>query len=117
MKIAVTGSTERGLTAYLEALRECAPGLDVVLLLPGQALASAIDGVSGLVVTGGVDIHPREYGEPPDGTEMAHVQPARDAFERLRRQFDAHLTAECGRARRRFGEHSVERVEAGVELA
>ena len=32
-------------------------------LTPGDALPGALDGCSGLMLTGGVDVDPREYGE------------------------------------------------------
>lgn len=85
MKVVVTGSSERGLTAYLAALRECVGELEVVMLLAGDGagpVADAMRGAEGLLVTGGVDIHPLQYGEAPLGTEMENVQPGRDALER-----------------------------------
>jgi len=86
MKVAISGSSERGLTAYLEALRASVPWLEPVVLLPGarpEDIARAIREAGGLILTGGADIHPGEYGEEPAGTEMEHVQPSRDATERL----------------------------------
>lgn len=85
IRICMTGSSERGVTAYLDALKVCAADLEVSLLLPGQAageLEAAMAAARGLLVTGGVDIHPREYGRDPAGTEMETVQPERDALER-----------------------------------
>ena len=84
IRICMTGSSERGVTAYLDALKVCAADLEVSLLLPGQAageLEAAMAAARGLLVTGGVDIHPREYGRDPAGTEMETVQPERDALE------------------------------------
>jgi putative glutamine amidotransferase len=86
VKVVLTGSSERGLTAYIDALRACAPELELLLLLPGASAEEARElcrGAGGLVVTGGIDIHPAEYGEEPAGTEMANVQPERDALERI----------------------------------
>jgi putative glutamine amidotransferase len=83
--VAVTGSSKRGLTAYLEALGVCLPDVEPLLLLPGmdtRELEAALSRVSSLLVTGGVDIHPSEYGEEPSGTELEHVQPERDSIER-----------------------------------
>ncbi len=85
-RVIVTGSTERGVTAYLAALGLCAPELGPSLLLPQTPLeevAEALNLAGGVVVTGGVDIHPAEYGDTPNGTETEGVQPDRDRLERV----------------------------------
>jgi putative glutamine amidotransferase len=84
-RIVVPGATERGLTAYRQALASCMPDIEVVELLPGALeaeIAAAMASASGVMLTGGADIHPQEYHEEPDGTEMDHVQPERDSLER-----------------------------------
>jgi len=69
---------------YLAAVAECCPNFAVELLHP-QLETAAIDAglarSSALLLTGGADIHPERYGEPPDGSEMKSVQRARDALE------------------------------------
>jgi putative glutamine amidotransferase len=61
--------------AYWRRLSQA--GLEPVdLHEPGQSL----DGVAGLVLTGGIDIDPSRYGETPH-ERVRQTDPARDAFE------------------------------------
>ena len=46
-------------------------------ILPAQAL----QGLDGLVLTGGGDVHPSHFGEPINGTEMDRISNERDALE------------------------------------
>ena len=55
-------------------------GGDVRLLEPGADAAAALDGVDGLLLTGGGDVDPMQYGEAPHPTFDA-AEPGRDAFE------------------------------------
>ncbi|MEO8540027.1 MAG: gamma-glutamyl-gamma-aminobutyrate hydrolase family protein [bacterium] len=69
---------------YVRALS--APGLDLEIckLLPGMDEAGVREVVarcSGLVLSGGADVHPARYGQEPAGTEMKSVSVARDAME------------------------------------
>lgn len=58
-----SGITRLGVNRqYVEALQEA--GADVVLLPPGP-LPPLLDRISGVLVPGGVDVHPRHYGEDP----------------------------------------------------
>lgn len=52
-------------------------GGNPTVLLPGSDSRGAFDG---LLLGGGADVHPREYGAPPEPLTVA--EPERDAFER-----------------------------------
>lgn len=67
-------------------------GLAWRLLMPEQDLDSALDGLSGLVLTGGGDVDPALYDETPD-EKFSPAEPGRDAFEiaLIRRATDARL--------------------------
>jgi putative glutamine amidotransferase len=67
-------------TAYVEAV-VAAGGLPVVLPVLDPALAAAaLDGLDGLLLSGGGDIDPTRYGEEPV-PEVYGVDERRDAFE------------------------------------
>jgi len=55
-------------------------GGDIRLLESGVAPAAAIDGLDGLLLTGGGDVDPMQYGEAPHPT-YDPAEPGRDAFE------------------------------------
>ena len=55
-------------------------GADVRLLEPSTTVAAALDGVAGLLLTGGEDVDPAKYGEARHPTVVV-VEPARDEFE------------------------------------
>ncbi|HVH10671.1 MAG TPA: gamma-glutamyl-gamma-aminobutyrate hydrolase family protein [Gemmatimonadales bacterium] len=67
--------------AYVRALAHV--GL-VPLLVPPildpEAACAALDGVQGLVLTGGEDVEPRRYGAAPHA-KLGAIDPARDAVE------------------------------------
>ena len=79
--VAVTATTEviRGVprvrvnVAYTEALAKVGLVPMVVPPLPAAAAQSILDGVAGLVVTGGEDVSPERYGEEPHPTVEAHI--------------------------------------------
>ncbi|HYZ15711.1 MAG TPA: gamma-glutamyl-gamma-aminobutyrate hydrolase family protein [Candidatus Acidoferrum sp.] len=77
-RIVVTASIDDPVAEYLDALREAGaePVRVDALVDPGNVL----DGVGGLLVTGGVDVAPARYGAPPS-PQISHVQPERDALE------------------------------------
>ncbi len=77
--IAVTASKERHAASYAASVQ--ARGGDVRVLTPDVygGLEEALDGVSGLLLTGGADVDPALYGEAPDGAMEPH--PERDAME------------------------------------
>jgi gamma-glutamyl-gamma-aminobutyrate hydrolase PuuD len=55
-------------------------GADVRILEPSMAVVSALDGLGGLVLSGGDDVAPARYGEPAHPT-VSEADPARDEFE------------------------------------
>jgi len=65
-------------------------GGDVRVLEPGQPPADALRGIEGLLLTGGPDVAPSRYGEPPHAT-VVDVDAARDGFE-----IDLLAAAEAG---------------------
>lgn len=82
--VVLSGKSETSDGVYVDALSLPEFALEVVRLLPDMsdaALRHTLGSVSGLVLTGGVDVHPARYGETPNGTEMQYVSEARDALE------------------------------------
>jgi putative glutamine amidotransferase len=63
---------------YRASLEEA--GARVRELTPDDALPQALDGCAGVMLTGGVDVDPREYGEN-DVHPTVEVDPVRDRFE------------------------------------
>jgi putative glutamine amidotransferase len=55
-------------------------GGDVRILEPSTSPAEALDGLHGLLLTGGEDVSPSLYGESPHD-KLGEVNPSRDAFE------------------------------------
>lgn len=85
LRVVITAGSERGAAFYAQALGAVAPDLTPCVLhpsLPPADLKAELSGAGALLLTGGPDVHPERYGELPNGTEMEHVQPARDALER-----------------------------------
>ena len=69
---------------YVSALS--LPGLDLEIcpILPGfpeSQMRNLLAASSGLVLTGGADVHPARYGEGPAGAEMRTVSEERDELE------------------------------------
>ena len=77
--IAITASNERHTAAYTESVRS--RGGDVRMLTPDvySSPAEAMDGVGGLLLTGGADVDPAMYGEKPNGSMPPHRE--RDVME------------------------------------
>ena len=69
------------LQAYVDAVE--AAGGEAVLLLPGAAEPSerALEGLDGLLLTGGGDVDPRHFGERTREGWDVDVDPERDALE------------------------------------
>jgi putative glutamine amidotransferase len=91
--IAVAWSTHD----YIDALERA--GAQVRELTPeSDPLPAALDGCDGVLLTGGVDVDPREYGEP-DRHPTVEVDPARDDYEltlaRLAMERELPLFAIC----------------------
>ncbi len=63
---------------YRASLEEA--GARIRELTPDAALPAALDGCSGLMLTGGPDVDPREYAEP-DRHPTVEVDPVRDRYE------------------------------------
>lgn len=87
MAVAATQRTDGGRerialnASYVRAL--LAAGLTPLLVPPlvePQRAAAVLDAVSGLVLTGGEDVHPSRYGAPPHG-RLEATDAARDAIE------------------------------------
>ena len=79
--IAVTASSERAARRYVDSMGR--RGGDTRLLLPGAygGVAQALEGVHGLLLTGGGDIHPSAYGQEVDPEAHVEASPARDRME------------------------------------
>jgi putative glutamine amidotransferase len=91
MKAGVTYSNSKKLDSYCEALRIV--GVEPVPLLAGGTYS--LDGLAGLLISGGPDLDPAMYGEKPDGSE--EPAPERDAMESdlLRQALDRDLPVLC----------------------
>jgi len=74
--IAVTAC--RKIEDYRQAILHA--GGDVRLVDPSISIEEALAGVDGLLLTGGGDVEPSLYGEPPHPT-VSDVDPPRDTFE------------------------------------
>ncbi|HEX5005013.1 MAG TPA: gamma-glutamyl-gamma-aminobutyrate hydrolase family protein, partial [Gemmatimonadales bacterium] len=79
---AVDGLDRTGVNASYVAAVVAGGGLPLVLspLLGAAAAGEALEGCSGLVLTGGADIDPVRYGAAPSPA-LGQLEPARDAFE------------------------------------
>lgn len=69
---------------YVQALEQAAPAIEIVPLYPhasAEDVRDVLAAASGLVLSGGADVHPARYGEVPAGAEMRFVSEARDAME------------------------------------
>lgn len=61
-KVGVTNSSEKRAEFYCQALTEV--GVDPVVLIPGTDL-SVLEGLDGLLLSGGSDVNPARYGQEP----------------------------------------------------
>ena len=77
--VAITSTNEREAAPYVASVE--AHGGEARILTPDRyaGVAEAMDGVGGLLLAGGVDIHPRSYGHAP--TMDADWRPERDEME------------------------------------
>jgi len=73
-------------------------GGDVRVLDPAADVSGALDGIDGLLLTGGGDVDPAKYGETPHAT-LSPAEPGRDDFElglvRLARERGIPVLAIC----------------------
>jgi putative glutamine amidotransferase len=77
-RILVTTSRGGAATEYLEALREA--GADPALIDASSCSQNPLDGMAGLMLTGGGDVDPAEYGAP-DSPLVEEADRERDQFE------------------------------------
>ncbi len=56
-------------------------GGEPVPIYPGDDLDALCPALDGVVLTGGGDVHPRHFGQEPDGTQMDSVHEGRDELE------------------------------------
>jgi putative glutamine amidotransferase len=75
-RVAVTFNDPRKLPPYLEALRRV--GIEPVLV--SAEAATSLDGLQGLLLSGGSDVDPDLYGQPRQAATQ-NVDRARDALE------------------------------------
>lgn len=82
IRIAVTDPlrTDAERDRYLSWLARASVPADPVVVAPGHA--SGLDGMDGLVLTGGGDVDPRAYGRPDALPLVVEVRPERDALEK-----------------------------------
>ncbi len=82
-RIGIVGATrkeveQKAFQTYVEAIE--AAGGTPVPVLPGAG-ADTLDRVDGLVLTGGLDVDPKEYGQDVDPAMAVEVDAERDALE------------------------------------
>src|SRR5690348_12051523 len=71
-------SSCRKIEDYRQAILHA--GGEVRVVDASIGVEEALDGVDGLVLSGGGDVDPSRYGEPPHPA-ISEVEPERDAFE------------------------------------
>lgn len=76
--IAVTVHGKRNVDDYLHSVRHA--GGEERLVDAAMGVDAALDGVAGVILTGGLDVNPSRYGETPHPT-VVQVSADRDAFE------------------------------------
>ncbi len=84
MMIRIGISKAHGSEKYLNYerwLRRSADDAEYVDLMQAEDLASALDGIDGLLLTGGSDIDPSRYDHPEFADQCADVDPERDERE------------------------------------
>jgi putative glutamine amidotransferase len=77
-----TETEQKAFQAYVEAIEDA--GGAPVPIKPGpaaQAAGRVLDGLDGIVFTGGLDVDPKEYGETADPAMAVEVDHERDALE------------------------------------
>jgi putative glutamine amidotransferase len=77
-RVLVTASLDGGVVEYRDAIREA--GAEPVRVDPSADPATVLDGIDGLLLTGGGDVAPARYGAPSSPLALG-VEPERDALE------------------------------------
>ena len=79
--IAVTGSSQKGVEMYVASIER--RGAAVLLATPDASLSASqmLEGVGGLLLSGGADIHPSCYGREVDPSANVQCDQARDEME------------------------------------
>src|SRR5262245_28329858 len=87
--IAITQTSK--VSDYVDSVRQ-AGGDPYVVGVGSTSVDDVIRGAAGVLLTGGGDVLPSLYGQPPDGSFSA-AEPGRDEFELelARRAFDADI--------------------------
>lgn len=79
--IAVTASDQQEAGPYVASLEKRAARARVLTERTYITLADAFAGVGGLLLCGGVDVHPKHYGQEIDLNAGVHTEEARDEME------------------------------------
>ena len=79
--IVVTASDPDEAAAYVTSLETRGGETRVVTPSTFTDVPTTLDGVSGLLLCGGVDVHPRFYGSQIDEAVTRYTEPARDEME------------------------------------
>ena len=81
--VAITSSSERNARRYVVAME--AAGSETRVMLPdsysGLPVNELMDGVGGLLLSGGPDVHPARYGQCPDQGAKLQLRPELDDLE------------------------------------
>ena len=86
--VAITSVSERNARRYVDAMESA--GAETRVLLPpgrfggvhaGLSAAELMQGVGGLLLSGGPDVHPAQYGQEPDPNAGLHLCPELDDLE------------------------------------
>ena len=81
--VAITSASERNSRRYVEAMQ--AADSETRLLLPkshnGLSAEEMMQGVGGLLLSGGPDVHPSRYGQEPDSKARLKLNPELDDLE------------------------------------
>jgi putative glutamine amidotransferase len=79
--IAVTATGPNEAAPYADSVERRGGATRVLTPKTYPGLASAMDGVSGLLLCGGYDVHPSRYGQEVDPAANVETYPERDAME------------------------------------
>ncbi len=81
--VAITSSSERNARRYVTAMESA--GSETRVLIPGAddeaETSKLMQGVGGLLLSGGPDVHPERYGQEPDPGARLQLRPELDELE------------------------------------